>query len=110
MKAIILTLTLIITLASCTKENSTLLLSTSSNENGTRRDSFYLGQHYGGGVIFWLDSTNRHGLIISEVDIEDSIAWNNGDNIRTGTTDTSLGSGKKNTRAIVLAQGKAGSY
>ncbi len=35
----------------------------------------YVGELYGGGVVFWVDNTGEHGLICSMVDISTSQAW-----------------------------------
>jgi len=35
----------------------------------------YIGELYGGGVVFWVDQTGQHGLIVSMVDISTSAGW-----------------------------------
>lgn len=39
----------------------------------------YIGEYFGGGVIFylWHDSTGEHGLIISDQNLSDSFIWSN---------------------------------
>ena len=34
----------------------------------TQADAFVIGQHYGGGIIFWIDESGEHGLIAAEFD------------------------------------------
>jgi len=38
----------------------------------------YLGEHFGGGVIIWLDETGDHGLIASKNDQHGNVSWRNG--------------------------------
>ena len=38
----------------------------------------YLGEAYGGGIIFYLYDNNQHGLIAASKDQEDGIRWYNG--------------------------------
>jgi len=68
-----------------------------------------IGTEYGGGIIFYLDSTDQHGLICTSYDQSTALSWSNGTNITTNATGTGFGDGKANTVAIVAAQG-AGSY
>ena len=42
----------------------------------------YVGEHFGGGVIVWLDETGNHGLIAAKNDQHGDITWRNG---RTST-------------------------
>lgn len=70
---------------------------------------FAIGRSYGGGIIFYIDTTGVHGLIAATSDQSSHIEWYNGSNITTGATATAVGTGLSNTNAIVTAQG-AGSY
>lgn len=36
---------------------------------------FKIGQEYGGGIIFWIDDTGKHGLIAAKEDIGSSAQW-----------------------------------
>ncbi len=71
--------------------------------------SYTIGQSYGGGVIFYVDSTQQHGLIAATGDASGAIQWYNGGYITTNANDTSLGGGKANTTAITNVQ-STGSY
>ena len=95
---------------SCTKENtqSKSLIQT-FNDNNKQSTAHYIGESYGGGVIFWLDSTGLHGLIAATEDVSVGIKWNNGVNFRVGGTESKIGSGRNNTRRIILKQGR-GNY
>ena len=60
----------------------------------------YIGEQYGGGIIFYIDSSGRHGLIVSNVDLSKNAKW--------GFSDTAvhafgkvIGTGKLNTSRIL---------
>ena len=36
------------------------------------------GERFGGGIVFWVDSTGQHGLIASKADQSSEIKWYNG--------------------------------
>ena len=65
----------------------------------------YIGERFGGGVIFFLNKTKDHGLISDTVDLGD-FPWWNGTYTLTGATKTGIGGGKANTRKIIISQGK----
>ncbi|MES2591288.1 MAG: DUF1566 domain-containing protein [Bacteroidota bacterium] len=73
-----------------------------------RSEVHTIGEHYGGGVVFYIDSTGQHGLIAATADQKKS-KWYNGFFIETKATGVAVGTGQANTTAIVKAQG-AGSY
>ncbi|MBV9962812.1 MAG: DUF1566 domain-containing protein [Parafilimonas sp.] len=93
---------------SCTKQ-STVIRSSSVSQSTAATPTFTIGQHYGGGIIFYIDATGEHGLIADEFDLTPS-AWDNGTFITTGATATAVGTGALNTKTIVQAQGKPGNY
>lgn len=68
-----------------------------------------IGQTFGGGIVFSLDSTGKHGLIVAKISQGQSVAWYNGNMVTTYATITESGGGKENTTAIVAAQGQ-GTY
>ena len=69
-----------------------------------------IGQTYAGGIIFYLDNTNQHGMVCAPSDQSTGIAWSNGAFISVaGAYGSSTGTGKANTEAIVAAQG-SGNY
>ena len=70
---------------------------------------FYIGQHYGGGIVFYLDNTGKHGLIVSQSDQGNSQWKNVLTTLITNAKGTSIGTGQANTTAIVSVQGP-GSY
>jgi hypothetical protein len=62
---------------------------------------YYTGLVYGGGVIFYVDSTGRHGLIAAINDQGTDKYWYNGLFVQTGATARAIGSGNSNTQLIV---------
>ena len=73
----------------------------------------YIGESYQGGIIFWLDATGQHGLIVSSTDVYADIQWYNGTNRYTGTTGDGLYAGEMNTAMIVatqMADNQAGNF
>jgi len=95
---------------SCAKESNTIrsfTVTQSTHETLT----FAIGQHYGGGIIFYIDSTGQHGLIADTADLPEATWWNplNGLYTTTGTA-RGIGKGKANTRKIILSQGDSGIY
>lgn len=67
----------------------------------------YVGELYGGGVVFWVDRTGQHGLILSMVDLSTSQEWSNVTNGLLGTTNSM--DGKENTSAIIEQSGHTSS-
>jgi len=68
-----------------------------------------IGNHYQGGIIFYIDETGKHGLIAAPQDQSTGIMWYNGSNIVTGADGIAIGTGRSNTTKIVQMQGE-GSY
>ncbi len=62
-----------------------------------------IGQDYQGGIIFWLDASGQHGLILSAQDLA-LIGWNNGINKYIGTKGGGIYAGAMNTAMIVATQ------
>ena len=97
---------------SCTKQ-SLILPKTSTTlkqENAIINTAgHFIGERFGGGVIFYLDNTGQHGLIADTNDLP-ATTWYNGVFSITGVTATNIGSGKSNTRMIVSLQGRPGKY
>jgi hypothetical protein len=75
-----------------------------------KEDPLEIGQTYAGGIIFYLDNTNLHGLVCAPTDQSTALAWWNGSYVTiSGAYGSSIGTGKANTEAIVAAQG-SGNY
>ncbi|GAF04650.1 Lcl domain-containing protein [Saccharicrinis fermentans] len=69
--------------------------------------SYNIGDLYGGGVIFLVDSTGEHGLIVSMVDLSTSYQWSNITDTNIGTTNS--WDGDSNTTAIINQEGHSNS-
>ena len=96
-----------------------------TDTKGTDRTKYKIGQSYGGGIIFYIDNTGRHGLIVAPNDQSAGIQWSNGrrkkdlneiareiEDRQAGiiaTLDTIIGSGNENTNRIVAIEGE-GNY
>ncbi|MDX1686020.1 MAG: DUF1566 domain-containing protein [Saprospiraceae bacterium] len=69
-------------------------------------DRHYVGERYGGGIVFYTYDGGRHGLIASLRDLGDPVIWNGGP---SSTSAESHYDGSTNTDRIVNNQG-AGNY
>jgi hypothetical protein len=77
----------------------------------TQSNAFYVGQHYGGGIIFWIDSSGLHGLIAATSDASYlPIWWGDRYYLPIKTTGTAVGTGASNTKAIIAVQGVKYNY
>jgi Protein of unknown function (DUF1566) len=73
-------------------------------------EEFKIGQSYKGGIIFYIDSTGKHGLIAAPSDQSIGISWSvSGDTTRTGAYGQEIGTGFSNTKKIVAMFG-SGNY
>lgn len=66
---------------------------------------FEIGQYANGGIVFYLDQTGLHGLVVSGNNQSSSAQWYNGGYTSTGATATSIGTGNQNTSSIITSQG-----
>ncbi len=60
-----------------------------------------IGQTYQGGLIFYLDATNFHGLIAASGDQSTSAAWGCAGILIAGSENLAVGTGMSNTTAIL---------
>lgn len=100
----ILILSLLI--AGCTKETISVNKSTSIDNS---IQTLTIGQHFEGGIIFYIDSTGEHGLISDTADLKAGTWWN-GIYTATGALKKKIGYGDSNTEKIVSSQGDSGHY
>lgn len=99
-------------LASCSKEQIALPQTSSETATQTLKQAtvtHFIGEHFGGGVVFYVSNNGQHGLIADSIDLK-SAAWYNGTYTITGVTATNIGSGKSNTRQIIQSHGTLGKY
>lgn len=89
-----------------------ILASCSNDEDNSNPQTFIVGQSYGGGIIFYIDSSGQHGLIADTIDLKieyttpvpytkDRFTWGPANAIPGTYTD--LGTGEANTNAIYAA-------
>jgi hypothetical protein len=64
----------------------------------------YIGEKYGGGIVFYVYDNCQHGLIAATSDQSTGIQWSNGLYKYTGATGDGLLAGKMNTAMIVATQ------
>jgi hypothetical protein len=65
----------------------------------------YIGESFGGGIIFYLTEDGKHGLIVSMVDLSAAQAWSNLVNLEIGPDAQSPWNGFGNSTAIVNQPG-----
>lgn len=89
--------------------SSLISLSTGCKKDPADKSPHYytLGEQYGGGIVFYVDSTQQHGLIAATVDQSTTAPWWNGTFVATNAT--SATDGFTNTQKIVAAQ-QSGEY
>jgi len=61
----------------------------------------YIGESFGGGIVFYISENGRHGLIVAETDQDPSIQWYNGVKRYTNTAGDGFGAGEMNTMLII---------
>jgi len=64
----------------------------------------FIGESYGGGIVFYIYDNGQHGLISATADQSTAIQWYNGTNRYTGATGDGLNAGTMNTALIVATQ------
>jgi len=69
--------------------------------------SHYIGESYGGGIVFYVDHTGQHGLIVSMIDLT-TVGFSNVNSL-IGTTAQSDWNGLQNSNAIVSQSGHSSS-
>lgn len=70
----------------------------------------YIGESFGGGVVFYVYDNGKHGLIVSTEDQGTEVKWYNGGTyITTNAFRDGVNAGLLNTERIILSQG-AGNY
>jgi len=79
------------------------------NASGGGNSGHYVGELIGGGIVFWVDNTGQHGLIVSLVDISTSSTWSNIIGTLTGPTAQSTWNGQGNSTAIMGQSGHTSS-
>ena len=65
----------------------------------------YVGESYGGGIVFYTYDNGQHGLIAATADQSTGIRWHGGSNTNTRARADGVGAGLKNTSIIIANQG-----
>ena len=75
--------------------------------NGTVWSStaHYIGESYGGGIVFYVYDNGQHGLIAATSDQSTGIRWYGGSYTNTRARGDGIGAGLKNTAIIIANQG-----
>lgn len=68
----------------------------------------YIGEHYGGGVVFYVTDNGLHGLIADSADLQTGLLWDSTNTV-TNAKLTGTGGGSSNTERIIISQG-VGNY
>ena len=89
---------------SCNKEESVQPLTTSNQSNSNNSQGHFIGEHFGGGIIFYLDNTKKHGIIAANEDFEEAASWSKKDALN-GASAVKIGAGAANTNHIFKNQG-----
>jgi hypothetical protein len=74
----------------------------------TKASSHFIGEEFGGGVIFHLwkdDQDNEHGLIVDKTDLDTAYLWSNKKSNLIGTSAQSTKDGLGNSKAIIAQSG-----
>jgi hypothetical protein len=96
---------------SCTKEKIVSPASaTMQTSDNALVQTFHIGQSYGGGIIFYIDATGKHGLIAAKEDQGVAPYAPAGVDNFIGATGKRIGTGKCNTIKIINSLGRPGLY
>jgi hypothetical protein len=61
----------------------------------------YIGERFGGGIVFYIYDDGKHGLIASKQDQNHGVVWYNGTTRKVGKLEEGFGEGKSNTEFII---------
>ena len=68
-------------------------------------NTHYIGESYGGGIVFYVYDNGQHGLIAATADQSTGIRWYGGSYTNTRARADGVGAGLKNTSIIIANQG-----
>ena len=71
----------------------------------TENTNHYIGESYGGGIVFYVYDNGQHGLIAATADQSAGIRWYGGSYTNTRARADGVGAGLKNTSIIIANQG-----
>jgi hypothetical protein len=67
----------------------------------TESPKHFIGERFGGGIVFYIYDDGQHGLIAAKQDLHPGIVWYNGLTRKVGQLEDGLGIGKTNTEFII---------
>lgn len=70
----------------------------------TSGKTYKIGDFAQGGIVFWVDDSGKHGLVVSKFDVTSSVRWFSGSFGNTHAKGDGLYAGKFNTSIIIGAQ------
>ena len=71
----------------------------------TSGTTYKIGDFAYGGVVFWVDESGKHGLVVSKFDVTSSASWMNSNGFgNTHAKGDGLYAGKSNTSIIIASQ------
>ncbi len=73
----------------------------SKNPNESQIPKHFIGERFGGGIVFYIYDDGQHGLIAAKQDLHPGIVWYNGLTRKVGKLDEGFGAGKSNTAFII---------
>jgi Protein of unknown function (DUF1566) len=79
-----------------------------TNQSSISDCGHYIGQNFGGGIIFYLDASGCHGLIAAATDQILLTRWENTTLINTAAYADGIGAGEGNTKMIMYKQEPVG--
>lgn len=74
----------------------------------TSGQTYKIGDIAKGGIVFWVDDTGKHGLVVSKFDITSSARWFSGSFGNTHAKGDGLYSGRSNMNIIIAAHAAVG--
>jgi hypothetical protein len=99
----------LVSIVACQKESVKPLSINSNTQTQNNATAHFIGEHYGGGIIFYISNNREHGLIAATEDINPT-KWYNTGYITTNAFHGALWRGGLNTYLIIKAQGRPGDY
>lgn len=88
--------------AACSKEAAVPAMP--ANMASAITTNHYIGEHFGGGIIFYINRGGQHGIIAAEDDLEEPAVWAYTDTI-THAIAANPGTGAMNTQRIFQVMG-----
>ena len=86
-----------------TTEQATAILENTSKTGGIT--THFIGESYGGGIVFFVYDGGQHGLIAATADQSAGVRWSGGSYTNTRARADGIGAGLKNTAIIIADQG-----